>query len=76
MLEIVNKILSFVLITVIGVGVGLFAIKCIDTVEQANKFENMTTSDKAITWIMDRDSYNEMEESYDLVSGIMEKFGW
>lgn len=76
MLKLLDMIFNIVVVAALGIGIFWFGAKAVRTFDQALEFRAMSAQDKAILWIIDRDSYNKLETSYEFVDGIFSEFGW
>lgn len=68
---IVNVILSLAL----AATIGWFGGKAYKIYTEADRFDTMNTKDKAIMYIVDNDEYNKLQNSHNIVAGILEEFG-
>lgn len=76
MLKVLDTAFNVVVTLALAFGIFWFGVKVFTTIGQANLFKNMSVQDKAALYIVDREMYNKLERSNDIVYGILEEFGW
>lgn len=74
-MKIIIAIMDMILTLAIIVGIVWFGLKAYNVYTEADRFETMKTTDKAIMYIMDNDEYNKLQNSHNIIAGILEEFG-
>lgn len=69
-MKIVIGIIDIALTLVIIIGSCWFGYRCINTYTEAMAFNNLTTKDKAIMYVIDHDRYSNLQNSYNTIASI------
>lgn len=68
-------IIDMILTLIIIATIAWFGLKAYSIYTDADRFSTMKTTDKAIMYIVDNDEYNKLQNSHNIVAGILEEFG-
>lgn len=70
-MKIVTTIIDMILTLAIIAGILWIGMKCINTFDEATEFKAMTKVDKGIMYIIDKEQYNKLQNSYNIVASIL-----